>query len=160
MAVHNISVHDDRGRLYVDLHMEVDDHLSLQQAHEMASHIEQDLRADQPRIARVDTHLESRGTGIGDDDDVTAQEGRLVETIRKITNEIAGESSCHDVTVRRRGLKYQVALHCTFDEGLSIVQVHEISSRIEERLKNTVPALERVLVHAEPPAPSGSSMNS
>jgi divalent metal cation (Fe/Co/Zn/Cd) transporter len=157
MAVHNISVHDDRGQLYVDLHMEVDDHLSLQQAHEMASHIEQDLRADQPRIARVDTHLESRGTGIGDDDDVTAQEGRLVETIRKITDEIAGESSCHDVTVRRRGLKYQVALHCTFDEGLSIVQVHEISSRIEERLKNTVPALERVLVHAEPPGPSMNS---
>jgi cation diffusion facilitator family transporter len=159
MAVHNISVHNDRGRLYVDLHMEVDDHLSLQQAHEMANHIERDLLADQPRIARINTHIESRGTGIGQDDDVTAQESRLVETIRKITDEIAGESSCHDVTVRRRGLKYQIALHCTFDEGLSIVQVHEVSSRIEERLKNTVPALESVLVHAEPPPSSGSSTN-
>ena len=160
MAVHNISIHDDRGQLYVDLHLEVDDHLSLQQAHEMASHVEQDLRADQPRIARVNTHLESRGTGIGDDNDVTVQESRLVETIRKITDEIAGESSCHEVTIRRRGLKYQVALHCTFDEGLSIVQVHEISSRIEERLRNTIPILERVLVHAEPPASSGPSIKS
>jgi cation diffusion facilitator family transporter len=157
IAVHNISVHDDRGQLYVDLHMEVDDHLSLQQAHEMASQIEQDLRSDQPRIARINTHLESRGTGIGDDDDVTAREGLLVETIRKITDEIAGDLSCHEVTVRRRGLKYHVALHCTFDEGFSIVQVHEISSRIEEHLKNTIPALERVLVHAEPLAPSRSS---
>ena len=115
--------------------MEVDDHLSLQQAHEMANQIEQDLRSDQPRIARINTHLESRGTWIGDDDDVTAREGLLVETIRKITDEIAGDLSCHEVTVRRRGLKYHVALHCTFDEGLSIVQVHEISSRIEERLE-------------------------
>jgi cation diffusion facilitator family transporter len=150
MAVHNISVHEDRGQLTVDLHMEVDDHLSLQQAHEMASHIEQDLRADQPRIARINTHIESRGTGIGEGEDVTAQETRLVETVRKIADEIVGAPSCHEVHVRRLGLKYVVALHCTFDERLSIVQVHEMSSRIEERLKNTVPALDRVLVHAEP----------
>lgn len=150
MAVHNISVHEDRGQLTVDLHMEVDDHLSLQQAHEMASHIERDLRADQPRIARINTHIESRGTGVGEGEDVTAQETRLVETVRKIADEIVGSPSCHEVYVRRLGLKYLVAIHCTFDEGLSIVQVHEISSRIEERLKSTVPALDRVLVHAEP----------
>ena len=150
MAVHNISVHEDRGQLTVDLHMEVDDHLSLQQAHEMASHIEQDLRADQPRIARINTHIESRGTGVGEGEDVTARETRLVETVRKLADEVVGGPSCHEVHVRRLGLKYVVALHCTFDEALSIVQVHEISSRIEERLKSTVPALDRVLVHAEP----------
>ncbi len=150
MAVHNISVHEDRGQLTVDLHMEVDDHLSLQQAHEMASHIEHDLRADQPRIARINTHIESRGTGVGEGEDVTARETRLVETVRKLADEVVGGPSCHEVHVRRLGLKYVVALHCTFDEALSIVQVHEISSRIEERLKSTVPALDRVLVHAEP----------
>ena len=150
MAVHNISVQEDRGQLTVDLHMEVDDHLSLQQAHEMASHIERDLRADQPRISRINTHIESRGTGVGEGEDVTARETRLVETVRKIADEIVGGPSCHEVHVRRLGLKYVVALHCTFDERLSIVEVHEISSRIEERLKSTVPALDHVLVHAEP----------
>ncbi len=150
MAVHNISVHEDRGQLTVDLHMEVDDHLSLQQAHEMASHIERDLRADQPRISLINTHIESRGTGVGEGEDVTAQETRLVETVRKLADEIVGGPSCHEVHVRRLGLKYVVALHCSFDERLSIVQVHEISSRIEDRLKSTVPALDRVLVHAEP----------
>jgi cation diffusion facilitator family transporter len=150
MAVHNISVHQDRDQLYVDLHMEVDDHLSLQQAHEMASHIEQDLRMDQPRIARIDTHIESRGTGIGGDRDVTAEETRLVDTIRILTDDLVGGSSCHEVAVRRQGSKYLVSMHCTFDKTLSIVQVHELSSRIEERLKAEIPALDRVLVHAEP----------
>ena len=150
MAVHNISVHQDKDQLYVDLHMEVDDHLSLQQAHSMASHIEQDLRMDQPRIARINTHIESRGTGIGGDRDVTAEETRLVETIRTMTDELVGGSSCHEIAIRRQGPKYLVSMHCTFDKALSIVQVHEISSRIEERLKAAVPALDRVLVHAEP----------
>jgi divalent metal cation (Fe/Co/Zn/Cd) transporter len=134
----------------VDFHLEVDDHLSLQQAHEMASHIEKDLREDMPEISQINTHIESRGTGVGDGHEVTSEEGRLVETIRKITNEIAGGNRCHDVSVRRQGKKYLVALHCTFDEALSIVQVHEISTRIEEHLKSTIPILERVLVHAEP----------
>ncbi|HEX2695246.1 MAG TPA: cation-efflux pump [Acidobacteriota bacterium] len=150
MAVHNISVHEDRGQLTVDLHMEVDDHLSLQQAHEMASHIERDLRADQPRISRINTHIESRGTGVGEGQDVTARETRLVATVRKIADEIVGGPSCHEVHVRRLGMKYVIAIHCTFDERLSIVQVHELSSRIEERLKSTVPAVDHVLVHAEP----------
>ena len=150
MAVHNISVHEDRGQLYVDLHLEVDDHLSLQQAHEMATHVEQDHRADQPRICMINTHIESRGTGIGDGSDVTAQETRLVETIRDMANEIAGPSSCHEITIRRHGSKYHAALHCTFSKGLSIVEVHEISSRIEERLRTSIPRLDRVLVHAEP----------
>ena len=150
MAVHNVNVHENRGEVYVDFHLEVDDHLSLQQAHEMASHIEKDLREDMPEISQINTHIESRGTGVGDGHEVTSEEGRLVETIRKITNEIAGGNRCHDVSVRRQGKKYLVALHCTFDEALSIVQVHEISTRIEEHLKSTIPILERVLVHAEP----------
>jgi cation diffusion facilitator family transporter len=152
LPVHNISVHKDRGQIYVDLHLEVDDHLTLHQAHELASHIEEDLRGDMPEITRVNTHIESRGTGVGDGQDVTAQERRLAETIKKITDEIVGESRCHEVTIRRQGYRFLVALHCTFDKGLSIIQVHDISSQIEERLKNTIPSLDRVLVHAEPEA--------
>jgi len=152
LPVHNISVHKDRGQIYVDLHLEVDDHLTLNQAHELASHIEEDLRGDMPEITRVNTHIESRGTGVGDGQDVTAQERRLAETIKKITDEIVGESRCHEVTIRRQGYRFLVALHCTFDKGLSIIQVHDISSQIEERLKNTIPSLDRVLVHAEPEA--------
>ncbi len=75
IPVHNIGVHDDQGEIHVDLHLEVDDHLLLHQAHELASHVEQDLRADIPAIARVNTHIESRGTGIGSGRDVTAEEG-------------------------------------------------------------------------------------
>mgnify|MGYP001078559212 CR=1 FL=1 len=150
MSVHNISMHEDKGRVYVDLHLEVDDHLALHQAHEMASHIEKDLKEDMPEIERVYTHIESRGTGIGDGLDVTAREPALVKRITAITNEIAGEASCHDVTVRRHDQRYAVSLHCHFDKELSVIDVHNISSRIETSLKQRIPTLESVLVHAEP----------
>jgi cation diffusion facilitator family transporter len=150
ISVHNISMHVEKDHVYVDLHLEVDDHLSLQQAHDQASHIETDLKADMPNIVRVTTHLESRGTGIGDDVNVTDDEPVLVGRIVRLTNEISGARRCHDVMVRRRGKRLSVSLHCSFEKELSIVQVHDISTRIEEGLKNKIAGLDRVLIHAEP----------
>jgi divalent metal cation (Fe/Co/Zn/Cd) transporter len=120
----------------------------------MASHIEKDLREDMPEIVRVNTHLESRGTGVGDGSDVTIRHKELAEKVRLLTDELVGPSRCHNVVVRRRGEKYSVSLHCHFDKDLSIIQVHELSTRIEERLKEKIPGLEGVLVHAEPEPPA------
>ena len=150
MAVHNVWLHEDKGQLIVDLHLEVDDHLSLQQAHELASHLERDLRADMPEVVFINTHIESRGTSVGDGRIVTNQESRLVKKIKAITDEVAGGPSCHDVMLRRQAGRLSVALHCIFDEKMSIIQVHNITSRIEDRLKSEIPALERVIIHAEP----------
>ena len=153
MAVHNIGLHEDRGRVFVDLHLEVDDHLSLQQAHEMASHIERELHQDMPEIEQVYVHLESRGTGVGDGLDVTAGERELVEKVRRLTDEIAGPSRCHNVQVLRHGEKMSVSLHCHFEKDLSIIEIHDLTSRIEESLKNNIPGLDRCVVHAEPASP-------
>jgi cation diffusion facilitator family transporter len=150
MCVHNIALHEDKGQVFVDLHLEVDDHLSLQQAHEMASHIEKDLRQDMPEIDQIYVHMESRGAGLGDGRDVTVKEGNLVEKINKLVDDIAGPASCHNVRVRRYGDKRWVSLHCHFEKQLSIIQIHDLTTRIEDRLREQIPGLERVLVHAEP----------
>ena len=150
MSVHNISLYENRDRFIIDLHLEVDDHLSLQQAHDLATHIEKDLKDDMPEISQINTHIESRGTGIGEGVDVTSGESAIVDKVKKLTNEVAGASRCHNVMVRRHADKYSVSLHCHFEKQLSIVQVHDVSTRIEERLKEGIPDLVRVLVHAEP----------
>jgi divalent metal cation (Fe/Co/Zn/Cd) transporter len=152
IPVHNISVHEDQGEIHVDLHLEVDDHLLLHQAHDLASHVEQDLRADIPSIARVNTHIESRGTGVGSGRDVTAEEGPLVERVKRITDAVAGRSCCHNILVRRQGDRLSVSLHCGFDRNLPVIEAHKLSSRIEEALKTDIPAIDQVLVHTEPEA--------
>lgn len=150
IPVHNISLHDERGQLYVDLHLEVDDHLLLHQAHELASHIEQDLRADIPAIKQVNTHIESRGTGVGSGVDVTAQEPGMVEIVRRVADEIVGRSCCHDVMIRRQGDKHAVSIHCGFDRNVPIIEAHRISTRIEETIKREIPSVDHVIVHEEP----------
>jgi len=150
VSVHNIAMHEEGGRVHVDLHIEVDDHYSLQQAHDIATHIEDDLKDDMPEITNIYTHLESRGTGIGDGADVTAAETGVVAEVKRLTDAIAGPGSCHSVAVSRHGDRLSVSLHCHFEKDISIIRVHELSTRIEERLKETIPGLDRILVHAEP----------
>lgn len=150
MSIHNIALHENRNRVFVDLHLEVDDHLSLAQAHEMASHIEKDLHQDMPEISQVYVHMESRGTGLGEGMDVTAKEGELVRRIKGVADEAAGPGSCHNVLVRRHGEKRSVSLHCHFNKEMSIIETHDITTRIEVKLKEQIPGLDRVLVHAEP----------
>jgi len=150
VPVHNISVHEDGEEVHVDLHLEVDDHLLLHQAHDLATHIERDLRADIPKIVRVNTHIESRGTGIGNGRNVTAEEGALVEKVRAITDAVAGRACCHNILVRRQGDRVSVSLHCGFAPNLPVIEAHRLSSRIEETLRREIPEIEQVLVHTEP----------
>lgn len=150
MAVHNIGLHEDRDGIIIDLHLEVDDHLSLEQAHEMASHIERDIRADIPEAFAINTHIESRGTSLADGPVVTGRKSGLVRKIKAIADQELGRDACHEVALRRQGRKYSVALHCTFGEKTPILQVHDITTRMEERLKREIPSLERVIIHAEP----------
>lgn len=150
IPAHNISVHEDNGDIHVDLHIEVDDHLLLHQAHDLASHVEQDLRTEIPTLARVTTHIESRGTGVSSGRDVTVEEGPLVERIRTVTDGVAGRECCHSIVVRRQGDRLAVSLHCGFDRDLPVREAHRISTRIENALKDAVPEIEQVVVHTEP----------
>ncbi len=152
VPVHNISIHEDHGEVHVDLHLEVDDHLLLHQAHDLASHIERDLRAEIPSIARVNTHIESRGTGVGSGRDVTAQEPALVALIKRTADGIVGRDCCHSILVRRQDDRLSISLHCAFDPNLPVIEAHRLSSRIEEALKKDVAEIEQVLVHTEPEA--------
>lgn len=151
VGVHNISVHESEGNLLVDLHLEVDDHLSLRQAHDLTRTLERALRAENPAIKRVNTHIESRGTGTGNGRDVTTQEPALVRQIMAITEEQAAGQPCHDIRLRlQENDTLAVSLHCVFSSDEPIPTVHAVSTRIETRILETLPRVSQVLVHAEP----------
>jgi divalent metal cation (Fe/Co/Zn/Cd) transporter len=84
---------------------------------------------------------------------VTAEEGLLVERVKKIADAVVGRACCHNILIRRQGDWFAVSLHCGFERNLPVIEAHRLSSRIEEALKKEIPAIEQVLVHTEPEAP-------
>jgi cation diffusion facilitator family transporter len=149
-TVHNVQFTQADGQLHVELHLETNERLDLRLAHEQAEGLEAAIAAELPAVAKVTTHIEPERERAQAARDVTATSAPLVRSVERIAAETPGVVGCHDVTVRQAGRDTYLALHCTFASGLSVRDVHELSSKLEQRLRAAIPNLARVTTHAEP----------
>ncbi len=149
-TVHHVCVTEQNGQLHVELHVEADETLDLQQAHQQADELEATVAAELPRVAKITTHIEPYRDRQEPLRDVTTSSAHLLDVVRRHVSRTPGIVDCHDVAVRRAGQDTFLSMHCTFAPGLSVRDVHDISNRLEQRLRQAIPHLARVTTHPEP----------
>lgn len=153
LIVHHVLVHDNRGACAADIHLEVDPALNLKEAHDVATGLESSILAELPEIRVVNTHIEPlEGQTPSLDIATRAPEG-IQRAVKAVCASVDGVLDCHDLQMRALPEGLSLSLHCTFDETLSIGEVHRLASQLERRLRDRLPRLAHVLVHAEPPDP-------
>lgn len=155
--VHDIRVHRVNGRLSVNLHVEVPPNLSLDQAHALASDLEQQIAEADERIQSVNTHVETEGPSLDQRLDVTRRERRLVRDIEALADNVLGGDHCHDVRIydaadptARPASDLDVILHCHFPAETPVTLAHEEAERLERALRERFTYLGSILVHVEP----------
>jgi cation diffusion facilitator family transporter len=149
-TVHNVMVSAEGDQSYIELHVEMDERLDLQEAHRRVDRLEAAIMAGLPGVTGITTHIEPHRGPQKPLQDVTGTSVGLIRHVRQMVAQTQGIVECHDVAVRRAGHETFLALHCTFAAGLSIRDVHAISSGLEERLRAAIPHLIRVTTHPEP----------
>jgi divalent metal cation (Fe/Co/Zn/Cd) transporter len=149
LTVHDVSVQDLGGRLTVEQHLELDEKLTLKQAHDVVTRIEAEMRSDVPEIGDILTHIESEPATIESGDEV-ARSQELERRLKRIVAEFPEVLDMHEIHVKRVGGKMYVACHCTMLDELPLARVHEISTALEIRFKQDAPELFKVLIHPEP----------
>lgn len=151
LNVHDVSVQNfGRGQLHVEQHVELDENLSLIEAHNRVTQLEAEMRDDIPEIATILTHIESEPATIepvDETDSRPALERRLKKVAREFYPDVI---DVHDVRVRRVRDRMYVSCHCTMQDNLALSRVHDLSTAIEIRFKQSSPELFRVLIHPEP----------
>ncbi len=150
LDVHNILAHEIEGKIYLDLHLTVTPLLTLGEAHKIAESLEETIRSEMENIAVVNTHIESNFDSVASGEDITSSSESMVNLVKSVAREEAALKDCHEVTIRKVNDHLSLTLHCLFDENLSISEVHEASTRIEDRVKSVIPNVDAVLVHVEP----------
>jgi divalent metal cation (Fe/Co/Zn/Cd) transporter len=70
--------------------------------------------------------------------------------VQEALDRLPGCGSYHQVRVYSEGEDWAVSLHCLLEPALPLRQAHEVSSAIENQLRNQVPRLCQVTVHTEP----------
>ncbi len=149
LEVHDVWAHEIEGRYYVDTHLEADGHLTLGQAHDLASLLENRAYAEIPELADLITHIEPRGrqTGILSP---SGEEKERIEAVKRVFSASETPLHCHGVQVRQGEEGWVVTLHCCLPGGMTLAQAHRVGTSLEERLRGEIPDLERVVVHTEP----------
>jgi divalent metal cation (Fe/Co/Zn/Cd) transporter len=149
LNVHDVTVQDVGGRLHVEQHLELDENLTLKDAHDRVTEIEQEMRADVPEISSILTHIESEPATIETGDELQ-RDARLQKKLKNVAREFPEVLDMHDVLIRRVGDKIYLSCHCTMSDDLPLTRVHDVSTALEARLKQEDPELFRVLIHPEP----------
>jgi cation diffusion facilitator family transporter len=147
--VHDVSVQDLGGQLHVEQHLELDEKLSLKEAHDRVTVLESEMRDDVAEISSILTHIESEPATIETGDEIV-RDADLEKRLKKIVEAFPDVLDMHDVQFKRVRGRLYVSCHCTMPDDLPLTRVHDIQTELEIQFKHEAPELFRVLIHPEP----------
>ena len=151
MSAHGVRIYDVADDRLLELHIEVEDTLSVDEAHAKVSSFENEVHSALPRIHQVISHiepmveLEERQRGSPDD------ESMILEALQGLQDRLDQECHFHQVEVHRTASELFVTLHCTVAPNTAIVDAHTLTENVESELRSSIPQLSRVVIHVEPP---------
>lgn len=144
---HEINTVYTDGKLYITLHAYVDPKLSVEEAHEIAEEIEDKIEAKVANLENVAVHVEPFSP--------KKRRGSMVDE-NEIIKAVYGVGRNHQRTFRIKRIMTYVAdkkryinIDCCFVKKMSIEEAHEVTSQVEETLREHFEET-IIVVHMEP----------
>jgi cation diffusion facilitator family transporter len=154
LGIHDVSALQQQGKLFVELHLEVDENLSLRDAHRQATALEEGIRELRDGPIDVNIHIEPLGRHIATPDAGGGEMKQLSRSVEEFLNSLPAEFdelvNCHNVHTRQVEHHILVSCHCTMKGALPITQIHDVTAALEDRVKERFPQIHRVTIHPEP----------
>jgi len=150
LQLHSIRLQNIGGQMVIQFHVEVPDSLTLEEAHALVSHLEDESRRLIPQVAEVTSHIEpAQRHGANDAIPDAALEAARKE-VERVARAVCGADGFHHVRVRSVDGELAILLHVFFDDRSPIGAAHDLSTQLETTLRRQIPNTGQVLVHAEP----------
>lgn len=150
LAIHELSAHSLNDTLFVELHLEVDDSLTLREAHRRATELEQEILREVSGVGGVNIHIEPLGAQIAAAGELKDLSAAVQNYLNELFASYAGQVNLHQVTVRQAEHRIIVSCHCAMSGDLPITRVHDLLEAIQDRVKERFPQIFEVNIHPEP----------
>lgn len=151
LAVHDVLICDHAGRYHLELHVELPGMLPFGEAHARVGRFEENLRASFPN-AEILTHIEPTSC-------TKVQQGTVSNPVAAMLWRETGRAVAEDPLVcdPHQFAAYHLpehgiclSFHCGITGDLTLEDAHNVSLRLEKRLRGVFPSLGRVNIHLEP----------
>jgi len=146
-GVHNLSSVYSRGKLYVTLHALVDSQLSIEEAHNIAEKIEENLTQQIREIENVTVHIEPYEPKVRQE--FKFEDAEVRRMIRQIVAAHPDIKNVKRVVTYVSEKRRYINIDCAFDKGVSVETMHDTVSHVEEEIKNRFKEAV-VTIHEEP----------
>ncbi|HEX2979358.1 MAG TPA: cation-efflux pump [Anaerolineaceae bacterium] len=150
LQVHEIKIHEVRGGLSLEMHVEVLEELTLLEAHTRVSELEEMIRKSGIGFEDITTHIEPLDGKEIQNASRQADTAEVVRAIQSLSQRVYGIADCHAINVHRDGQDLAVSFHCVLSPEISVRQAHQISEELENILRGEFMGMHRVTIHTEP----------
>jgi len=138
-AYENLKVRRTGEKTFVRATLRVPDYMSLDEAHEITTKIENDIVKS---LGNADVSFHIEPTGI---------RGMTTEKfIEEIAGKIKGVIGVHDISITHHDGRVYITLHVQVEPRMPLGEAHALAEKIEETISKNVSNIENVLVHIEP----------
>jgi cation diffusion facilitator family transporter len=147
--IHNLTMLEVDGGTEVALHLKLPPEMTLEQAHAVASEIEDAITVAVPQVLTVHTHIEPLSEPAAVNVTSPAQGARIEQEVRDLVRELTGRDP---LVLRLRETAVGAILFLTLpvDSGCSLAEAHARATSVEQRIRAVQPGLADVVVHTEP----------
>jgi len=153
LSVHNIIVDKLDNNKFISYDLELPGHLTVFEAHEIATHLEKEIQSEIGTEIELNTHIDS--CTIEEKASSKISEEKTLQ-ITKIINETISNvgiiKEAHNILIREIGGKLFVTLHCYANNDETIERSHQAASNMEAILMQKISGLQQVVIHVEPEA--------
>jgi divalent metal cation (Fe/Co/Zn/Cd) transporter len=152
LYVHNICSNIVGDKKHISFDVEVEHNLTIREAHEVVSALERDIRREFDTDLDISAHIDPSRSEERKSQSVSLDEEAAVKKIiARAADTIDRIREVHDIQIRKTEKeKLFITLHCSFDDGVLLEDVHSITSQLESALYQFIPNAGQVIIHAEP----------
>ncbi len=159
VPIHHVTVQHVDERLAIAFDMEIDGDATLRDAHQIATRIEDAVRAELGPSTEVEAHIEPLQVESLTGSAASAQQlAQIAGQLGALVSD-GPLSHVHDVRVRETPAGLIVNYHCRAPELLPVRDVHEAVDDLDRRLRVACREVVRVVGHAEPLASQPSAVS-
>src|ERR1017187_900668 len=80
----------------------------------------------------------------------TAPDRKIRDEVRRLAETVPGVARVEKCFVRKMGWQLYVDMHVEVDPQMTVLRSHEIAHAVKDKIRDTMPAVNDVLVHIEP----------
>ncbi len=148
--IHEVEVFStDRG-IVVDLHLEVEDAHTIEEAHMKADQLESAVRKQLGALDQIFIHIDKSSGGLIDATSVNLREGNLPARLMEFLNSKREVLSCGNLNFTESSSGLRVGMSCQLDETFTLGETVRIVNELEEDIVREFPQITKAVIHQEP----------